>query len=137
MVIPGIGVSDSDKDEALANTLENQFHPLAEPSVPAVIEIYDVALKTYFLTPASEHILTNSDEVHEAIRCLKVGKAPGPNGITNRTLKHLPSWSRSSMQSFSPTLLHPCGSTLLSSLSSTRGRIRHYHHPIDPLVSWT
>ena len=31
----------------------------------------------------------------------------------------------------------PCGSMLRWPLSINRGRIRHYHHPIDPLVSWT
>jgi hypothetical protein len=46
----------------------------------------DLALRSYFLTPASE---TNPDEVQEAIRGLKVGKAPGLNGITSRALKHL------------------------------------------------
>jgi hypothetical protein len=50
----------------------------------------DVALRSYFLTPASQHKLTNPDEVQEAIRGLKVSKAPGPNGIPNRALKHLP-----------------------------------------------
>jgi len=50
----------------------------------------DVALRSYFLTPASEPKLTNPDEVQEAIRGLKVNKAPGPNGIHNRALKHLP-----------------------------------------------
>jgi hypothetical protein len=56
----------------------------------SVIEIVDVKLKSYFQTPAREHMLTNPEEVEEAIRCLKVGKAHGPNGIPNRTLKHLP-----------------------------------------------
>jgi len=41
------------------------------------------------MTPASEPKLTNPVEVQEAIRGLKVGKAPGPNGIPNRALKHL------------------------------------------------
>ena len=34
--------------------------------------------------------LTNPEEVQEAIRGLKVSKAPGPKGIPNRALKHLP-----------------------------------------------
>jgi hypothetical protein len=29
-------------------------------------------------------------EVQDPIRGLKVGKAPGPNGLKNRALKHLP-----------------------------------------------
>jgi hypothetical protein len=91
LVTPGgIAISDSEKAEALADTLETQFQPVADPSVPAVIEMVDVGLKSYFQAPASEPKLTNPDEVHEAIRGLKVGKAPGPNGIPNRALKHLP-----------------------------------------------
>jgi hypothetical protein len=35
-------------------------------------------------------MLTNPEEVQNAIRVLKVGKAPGPDGILNRALKHLP-----------------------------------------------
>jgi hypothetical protein len=50
----------------------------------------DVALRSYFLTPASEPTLTTPDEVQEAIRGLSVSKAPGPKGIPNRALKHLP-----------------------------------------------
>jgi len=51
---------------------------VTDPSVPAVIEMVDGTLRSYFLTPASEPKLTNPNEVHEAIRVLKVGKAPGP-----------------------------------------------------------
>jgi len=61
-----------------------------DPSVPAVIETVDVALRSYFLSPASVVHLTTPDEIDEAIRGLKVSKGPGPNGIPNRTLKHLP-----------------------------------------------
>ena len=61
---------------------------MADPWVPAVLEMVDVAL-TNFQTPASEPKLTNPDEVHETIRRLKVGKCPGRNGIPNRALKHL------------------------------------------------
>ena len=68
----------------------SQFQPVTVPSVPAVIEMVDVALESYLQTPASEPKLTNPDEVREAIRGLKLGKAPGPNGIPNRVLKHLP-----------------------------------------------
>jgi len=32
----------------------------------------------------------NPDEVQKAMRCLKEGKAAGPNGIQDRALKHLP-----------------------------------------------
>jgi len=64
--------------------------PMTDPSVPAVTEMVDVALRSYFLTHGSEPKLTNPGEVHEAIKSLKVTKTPGPNGIPNRALKHLP-----------------------------------------------
>jgi len=63
---------------------------VTDPSVPAVIETVDVALRSYFLSPASEPQLTTPDEVHEDIRGLKVSKVSSPNGIPNRALKHLP-----------------------------------------------
>jgi hypothetical protein len=50
----------------------------------------DVALMSYYMTPASEHKLTNPDEVQHVISGLKFRKAPGTNGIPNRALKHLP-----------------------------------------------
>jgi hypothetical protein len=91
LVTPGgIALLDSEKAEALTDNLETQFQPVTDPSVPAVIEMVDVALRSYFLTPASEPKLTTPDEVREAIRGLKVSKAPGPNGIPNRALKQLP-----------------------------------------------
>jgi len=42
------------------------------------------------MTSASEPKLTNLEEVQEAIRGLKVSKAPGPSGVPNRALKYLP-----------------------------------------------
>jgi hypothetical protein len=49
-----------------------------------------VALRSYFLTPASEPKLTNPDVVQEAIKDLNFGDAPGPDSIPNRSLKLLP-----------------------------------------------
>jgi hypothetical protein len=63
---------------------------VTDPSVPAVIETVDVGLRSYFMAPHNEHKLTNPVEVQKAIRGLKVSKAPDPNGIPNRDLKHLP-----------------------------------------------
>jgi hypothetical protein len=63
---------------------------VTDPSAPAVIEMVNEWLRSYFLTPASEPRLTYPDEVHEAIRDHKVSKAPGPNSLPNRALKHLP-----------------------------------------------
>jgi hypothetical protein len=91
LVTPGrIALSDSEKAEANADNVETQFQPLTDPSIPAFIEMVDVALRSHFLTPASETKLTTPDEVQEAIRGLKASNAPGPNGIPNRALMHLP-----------------------------------------------
>ena len=46
--------------------------------------------RSYLINHASEPRLTNPEELYEAIRCLKDSKAPAPNGIPNRALKHLP-----------------------------------------------
>ena len=82
-----------------------------------VIEIVDVALRSYLLTPANEPKLTNPEEVPVAIRDFKFSKAPGPNGIPNRALKHshsecFPSWSWISRRSSSPITFLQCGSDL-------------------------
>jgi hypothetical protein len=42
------------------------------------------------MAPAGEYKLTDPEEVQEAIRGLRDGKAPGPNGIPNRSLKNIP-----------------------------------------------
>jgi len=39
----------------------------------------DEALRSYFMTPASEPMLTNPEEVQEAIKSLKVSQAQGLN----------------------------------------------------------
>jgi hypothetical protein len=91
LVTPGgLALSDCEKAEALADSLEAQFQPVNNPSVPAVIERVNEAMRAYSFAPASEPRLTNCMEVQEAIRGLKVGKAPGPDGIPNRALKRLP-----------------------------------------------
>jgi hypothetical protein len=90
VTLGGIALSDSEKAEAHAVNLETQFQPVTVPSVPAVIEIVNVGLRSYFRAPANEPKLTNPEEVQEAIRGLRVSTAPGPNGIPNRALKHLP-----------------------------------------------
>ena len=84
---PSLRVSES---QTLADNLEAQFQPVTVPSDPAVIEMFGVSLKSHIMSPASKPNLTNPEEFQEAIRGLKVGKAPGPNGIPNRALKHLP-----------------------------------------------
>jgi hypothetical protein len=42
------------------------------------------------MNPAREPKLINPIEVQYVIRGFKVSKAPGPTGIPNRVLKHLP-----------------------------------------------
>jgi hypothetical protein len=91
LVTPGgLALSDAEKAEALADSLEAQFQPVTDPSDPTVIERVESELRAYSYVPASMPILTNPAEVADALRGLKVGKAPGPNGIPNRALKQLP-----------------------------------------------
>jgi hypothetical protein len=67
----------------------------------------DVALRSHFMTPASEPKLTNPEEVQETVRGFKVTKAPGPNGIPNRALKHLPQRAVSLLLDFQCGPPHP------------------------------
>jgi archaellum component FlaG (FlaF/FlaG flagellin family) len=80
----GVALSDSEKAEALADPLEAQFQPVADPSDPAVIETVDMVLRVYCYEPGSKPIPTNPAEVQDAIRGLKISKAPDPDGIPNR-----------------------------------------------------
>jgi hypothetical protein len=122
LVTPGgIALSGSEKAEALADNLETQFQPVTDPSVPAVIETVNVGLRSYFTEPAGELKLTNPEEVQEAIRGLRVNKAPGPNGIPNRALKHLPQRAVS----------------LLVLIFNAILLTHHCPHHIGPLVFWT
>ena len=61
-----IALSGSENAKVLADNLETQFQPVTDPSVPVVIEMVDVALRSYFLTHASEPKLTNPGEVQES-----------------------------------------------------------------------
>jgi hypothetical protein len=61
-----------------------------DPSDPAVIELINEAMRAYEYAPPSEPKLTSPLEVQQAILGILVGKAPGPNGILNRVLRHLP-----------------------------------------------
>jgi hypothetical protein len=91
LVTPGAtALFDSEKAEALADSLESQFQPVNNPSDPAVIEKIAEAPQAYSYAPASQPKLTKPMEVEDAIRGLKVCQGPGPNGLSNRALKHLP-----------------------------------------------
>jgi len=66
LVTPGgVALTDSEKAEALADNLEAQFQSVTDPSVPAVIEMVDVALRSHFMSPASEPRLTKPEEVRK------------------------------------------------------------------------
>jgi hypothetical protein len=54
----GVSLSDSEKAEVLADNLEAQLKQATVPSAPAVTEMADVALRSYFVTPASKLKLT-------------------------------------------------------------------------------
>jgi hypothetical protein len=86
----GIVLPDSQKAEARAVILEVQFQPVKVLSVPTVIWMVEVLLRSYLLTPATELNLSNPESVQEFIRDLKFGKAPEANSIPNRALNHLP-----------------------------------------------
>jgi hypothetical protein len=79
-----IALSYSEKAEALVDSLETQFQPVTDPLVPAGIKMFNVALRSYSMTPASEPKLTNPEDVQEAIMFLKVSEAPGPNSVPKR-----------------------------------------------------
>jgi hypothetical protein len=124
LVTPGgTALSHPEKAEALADTLESHFQPVNAPSYPAVIEKVTEALQAYSYAPASEPQLTNPMEVQDAIQGLKVGKAPGPNGLPNRGLKHLPQRAISLLvalfnaallaQYFPPVWTHACVISIL------------------------
>jgi hypothetical protein len=82
LLVPGgLALSDSEKAEAIADSLEAQLQPVNDPSDPAVIEMVNKAMRAYEYAPASEPRLTSPSEVQQAVRGLRVGKAPGPNGI--------------------------------------------------------
>jgi hypothetical protein len=100
---------------------------VADSSVPVVIEVVYVALRTYFLTLGSEPKLTSPDAVHEAVRVLNFGKASCPNDIPHRDLKHLHQRAVSLLAQIFNTVLFthhfPCGSTLGWPLSLNLERI--------------
>jgi hypothetical protein len=71
LVTPGgTALSNSEKTEALAESLESQFQPVNDPSDPAVIEKVTEELQAYSYAPASEPQLTNAMELQHAIRGL-------------------------------------------------------------------
>ena len=50
----GLTLTDSEKTEIFAHNPDTKFQPVTDPPVAAVIEIVDVALRSYFISPASD-----------------------------------------------------------------------------------
>jgi hypothetical protein len=110
--------------------------------VPAVIEMVNVGLRSYFIAPASELKITKPVEVQEAIVGFRVSKTTGPNCISNRALKHLPQRVISvQVLIFNAILLTYHFPTawkhdrMISVLKS--GQDQHCHHHIGPLFFMT
>jgi hypothetical protein len=80
-------LSESENSEVLADIRNTQFQPITVPSIPAVIEMVDIALRSYFLTHASDPMLINPDAVQEAMKDLKVVKTPRTKGNTEQILE--------------------------------------------------
>jgi hypothetical protein len=86
----GLALSDSEKAD-LADNLEAQLQQVNDASDPGVIEIVNEAMCAYKCArPSGPKLTSPSKSYRPSIRGLKVGKAPGPNGISNRVLRHLP-----------------------------------------------
>jgi len=73
----------------LADSLYSLFtcNPVNNPSEPAVIGMVDEAMQPYSFCSQK---ITNLEEVQDAILGLKAAELPGPNGIPNGAVKHLP-----------------------------------------------
>ena len=59
------------------------------PAQAAAFETVREFMQSFALAPTSEPQLTTLLEVSNAVQELKVGKAPGPNGVPNTALRHL------------------------------------------------
>jgi hypothetical protein len=55
-----------------------------------MMEMVNEAMREYVYALTSDSKLTSPSEVRQAINGRKVGKAPGPNGVPNRVLRHPP-----------------------------------------------
>jgi hypothetical protein len=68
---PGESLSQILRERKPLQSLEAQFQPVFVPSVPVFIEMVDVPLRYYFISPAREPKLTSPDEFQGAIRGLR------------------------------------------------------------------
>jgi hypothetical protein len=130
ITLAGIALSDSEMPEALAEGLETHFQPVNDPLEPIVNENVNKAMRAYFFTLATEPKLTNFVEIQDVILGLKVGNAPGPNGIFPSGRQ--PSLSRYSIRLSALSTSYKYGSMPDCFPSLNHGRTRRCHHPMVP-----
>jgi hypothetical protein len=72
-----------------SDSLDSSFtrNPVNDPLEPAVIGMVDKVIQPYSFCSQK---ITNLGEVQDAILGPKVAELPGPNGIPNGAVKHLP-----------------------------------------------
>lgn len=82
-------LEDADKAECLADSLEDQCSPLLD-SVPRrhLDMVESEVQRRSSLPPADSLEPATASEVDSIIKSLKVRKAPGSDGITNKVVKH-------------------------------------------------
>ena len=137
LVTPGgLVLSDSKKAEALADSLEAQFQPVNDPSIPAIIEVINDAMRAYSFAPSSEPKLPIPTEVQDAIRGFKVGKTPGPAVFRTGpwSIFHQVSFPSLSCYFFERSTSRRFGNTHACFRPWNLGRIRRCRHLIDPSV---
>jgi len=74
----GLALSDFEKEDALAYSLEAQFQPVNDPSSPAVNEVVNEVMRAYEYAPASEPKLTSPSEVQDVIQGAQGWQGSGP-----------------------------------------------------------
>ncbi|GFW25940.1 probable RNA-directed DNA polymerase from transposon X-element [Trichonephila clavipes] len=87
----GIALSDTNKTEVIAHSLEKQFHlndihnPRKDEIITSVVDAYmDSNINNTDIPP------TLPSEIIQIIKKIKIKKYPGRDGITNKMLKKLP-----------------------------------------------
>ena len=82
--------SPNDKANTFANTLESTFTPHREQNAAFTLETEDIVRNFLKNPPKTEIRKTNIHELKWQIKHLPDRKAPGPDGIQNIVIKHLP-----------------------------------------------
>jgi hypothetical protein len=82
----GLALSDLENAEFMADSLEAQLQHVNSSLDPTFTAMFEEAMPAYLYAPANERTLTKPSEVLQAIKGLKVDKAPGPNCMMNRVL---------------------------------------------------